>query len=207
MSVISNGVDFDEIDSVRIDDCNNKYTDDFSIIFAGRLFWAKGVLHLLRAMKMLSFDFKNLHLGIYGTGPQENRIRQFISDAGLKNVVFLKGRVPHKQLIAEIKRSDLLVLPSVYEAQPMIALEAMACKKPVVAFGVPFACEIIEDGYNGMLAKAFDPKDLADKIRTLLSDYKLRLKLGRNAYSSVKLEHNWDLQADKYLKVYESLAK
>jgi N,N'-diacetylbacillosaminyl-diphospho-undecaprenol alpha-1,3-N-acetylgalactosaminyltransferase len=89
----------------------------------------------------------------------------------------------------------------------MVALGAMACKKPVVAFNVPFAREIIGNGYNGMLAKAFDPKDLSNKIGTLLSDNKLRLKLGRNAYSFVKLRHNWDLQADQYLKVYERLAK
>lgn len=205
MSVISNGVDLDEIDSVRIDDDGSNDKDDFSIVFAGRLFWIKGVFHLLRAMETLSLDFKNLHLKIFGTGPQEHRIRQFISNRGLKDVVLFKGRVPHKQLIAEIKRSDLLVHPSLYEAQPMVALEAMACKKPVVAFDAPFAREIIKNGYNGMLAKAFDPKDFSDKIRSLLSDNKLRLKLGRNAYSCVKLRHNWDLQADQYLKVYESL--
>jgi glycosyltransferase involved in cell wall biosynthesis len=207
MSVICNGIDFDEIDSARIDDDGNNDKNNLSIVFAGRLFWLKGVFHLLRAMETLSLDFKNLRLKIFGTGPQEHRIRQFISDRGLKDVALLKGRVPHKQLIAEIKRSELLVLPSLYEAQPMVALEAMACKKPVVAFNAPFVHEIIKNGYNGILAKAFDPRDLSDKICMLLSDNKLRLKLARNAYSYVKLKHNWDLQADQHLKIYESLAK
>lgn len=207
MSVICNGVDFDEIDSVRIDDDENDDENNLSIVFAGRLFWLKGVFNLLRAMESLSLDFKNLHLKIFGIGPQERRIRQFISDRGLNDIVLLKGRVHHRQLIAEIKRSDLLVLPSFYEAQSMVALEAMACKKAVVAFNAPFVHEIIKDGYNGILANAFDPKDLSDKIHMLLSDSKLRLKLGQNAYSYVKLKHNWDLEADKCLEIYESLSK
>jgi glycosyltransferase involved in cell wall biosynthesis len=207
ISVICNGIDFDEIDSVRIDDYDNNHNNNISMVFAGRLFWTKGVFHLLRAMETLSLDLKNLRLKIFGTGPQEHKIRRFISDRGLKDVVLLKGRVPHKQLIAEIKRSDLLVLPSFHEAQPMVALEAMACKKPVVAFNTPFAHEIIRDGYNGLLAKAFDPRDLSDKIYMLLLDKKLSLKLARNAYSYVKLKHNWNFQADQHLKIYESLAE
>jgi len=155
-------------------------------------------------METLSLDFKNLRLKIFGTGPQEHRIRQFISDRGLKDIVLLKGHVPHKQLIAEMKRSDLLVLPSLYEAQPMVALEAMACKKPVVAFNAPFVHEIIKNGYNGILARAYDPKDLSDKILLLLSDKKLHRKLGGNAYDYVKREHNWDIQVNKYLDVYRS---
>jgi len=204
ISVICNGIDFDEIDSIRIEDADNNDKISLSIVFAGRLFWIKGVFHLLRAMETLSFDFKNLRLKIFGIGPQEHRIRQFISDRGLKDMVLLKGRVPHKQLITEIKRSDLLVLPSLYEAQPMVALEAMACKKPVVAFNAPFAHEIIKNGYNGILARAYDPKDLSDKILLLLSDEELRRKLGGNAYDYVKREHNWDIQINKYLDVYRN---
>ena len=207
ISVVRNGIDFDEIDSVRIDDNGNDDENNLSIVFAGRLFWLKGVFHLLRAMETLSLDFKDLRLKIFGTGPQEHRIRRLISNRGLNDIVLLKGRVPHKQLIAEMKRSDLLVLPSLYEAQPMVALEAMACKKPVVAFNAPFVHEIIKNGYNGILARAYDPKDLSDKILLLLSDKKLRRKLGGNAYDYVKREHNWDIQVEKYLEVYKKVTE
>jgi len=115
------------------------------------------------------------------------------------------GRIPHKDLIAEIKRSALVVVPSLYEAQPMIALEAMACKKPLVAFSYPFAREIIKNGHNGLLAQARDVKNLSEKIRSLLLDKKLRWKLGRNAYDYVRREHNWDIQINKYLKVYRKV--
>jgi len=205
VSVIYNGINFDEIDNVIIDEENNKDKSGLSIVFAGRLFWLKGIIYLLKAMEILVPDFGDLSLKIFGKGPQEDRIKRYISNEGLKDNVVFQGRVPHRDLIAEIKRSELVVVPSLYEAQPMIALEAMACRKPVVASNLPFAQEIIEDEHNGLLARAHDVKDFADKIRLLLSDKKLRWKLGRNAYDYVKREHNWDIQINEHLKVYTSV--
>ena len=205
VSVICNGINFDEIHGVEIRGENKNDENSLSIVFAGRLFWLKGTIHLLKALEILIPDFKDLSLKIFGRGPEEYGIKRFISNAGLKDNVLFQGHVPHRHLITEIKKSNLVVLPSLYEAQPMVALEAMACKKPVVAFDVPFAREIIEDGYNGLLARAFDVKDLSDKIRLLLSDKEIRLKLSQNAYDYVKREHNCDIQINRYLDVYRNV--
>jgi len=204
VSVICNGINFEEIDGVEIRDENKNDGNSLSIVFAARLFWLKGAIYALRALKLLTQDFRDLRMKVFGKGPEEYRIKKFISNAGLENNVLFQGFVPHRNLMAEIKKSDLVVVPSLYEAQPMVALEAMACKKPVVAFDVPFAREIIEDGHNGLLAQAYDVQDLSYKIRLLLSDKKLRLGLGQNAYKYVKREHNWDTQAEKYLEVYKN---
>jgi len=204
-SVIYNSLNFDEIEDVKIPyDARNEQSSP-SIIFAGRLFWLKGPMYLLKAFKMLKEDFKDITLKIFGKGPEENRMNRFISEAGLKNYVCFYGRVPHRNLIAEIKKSDVVVLPSVYEAQSMFALEAMACKKPLIALNIPSTREIIEDGRNGLLAKAFDVKDFAYKIGLVLSDKKLRFRLGQNAYKYVKREHNWETQIEKYLDVYRAV--
>jgi predicted AlkP superfamily pyrophosphatase or phosphodiesterase len=66
------------------------------------------------------------------------------------------------------------------------ALETMACKKPVVLFDLPFAREFMKDMYNGLMAKPMDVEDLSNKIGLLLSDRKLALKLGQNAFQYVK---------------------
>jgi glycosyltransferase involved in cell wall biosynthesis len=159
----------------------------------------------LEAFEILKRDFKDLDLEIFGKGPEEPRIRRFISNMGLEDSAHLQGHISHRSLIAEIKKSDIVVFPSLYEAQPMFALEAMACKKPLVAFDLPFAREIIANGHNGLLAKAHDAEDLANKIRTVLCDGKLRVKLGQNAYEYVKREHNWSTQVEKYLNIYENV--
>lgn len=204
-SVIYNSLNFDEIEDTKIPYDSRNEQSGPSIIFAGRLFWLKGPMYLLKAFKMLKEDFKDINLKIFGKGPEENRMNRFISEAGLKNYVHFYGRVPHKNLIAEIKKSDVAVLPSVYEAQSMFALEAMACKKPLITFNIPSTREIIEDGRNGFLAKAFDVKDFAYKIGLVLSDRKLRLKIGQNAYIYVKREHNWEIQIEKYLNIYKTV--
>ena len=205
VSVIYNGINFEEIDNIKIDYENMNSQNDHSIVFAGRLFWLKGITYLLKAFEILRRDFKDLSLKIFGEGPEEHRIRRLISDRALKDNVHLQGRIPHKNLIAEIKKSDVAVLPSLYEAQPMFALEVMACKKPLVAFDIRFAREILTNGHNGLLAKTCDVKDLSDKIRLILSDERLRFQLGQNAYKYVKREHNWDIQVKKYLDIYKNV--
>jgi len=206
VSVIYNGIDFDEIDNIKIDYENTDGQCDFSIIYAGRLFWMKGVMFVLKAFEILNRDFKSLELKIFGKGPLEREIRRFIFNAGLRDNVHLRGHIPHEDLLAEIKKTDVVVLPSLYESQPMIALESMACKKPLVVFDLPYAREFIVDEYGGVLAEAYNVKDLSEKIGLLLSDEKLRFKLGQNGYKYVKREHNWDVLVEKYLEVYQNVA-
>jgi glycosyltransferase involved in cell wall biosynthesis len=113
--------------------------------------------------------------------------------------------VPREKLIAEIAKAAVVVLPSLYEAQPMAVLEAMACKKAPIVFDFSFSREYVKHMYNGLLVKARDEIDLSNKMRLLLVDKKLRKKLGENAYNYINKHHNWDEIAKKYINVYESL--
>jgi glycosyltransferase involved in cell wall biosynthesis len=207
VSVIYNAINFDEIENIKINSDNRDCQSGFSIVFAARLTWLKGAMYLLKAFEIVRRDFKDLDLKIFGKGPEEHRIKRIISNSGLKDNVHFCGHVPHKDLMVEVKKSDVVVVPSLYEAQPMFALEAMACKKPLVAFDIPFAREIVANGHNGLLAEACNVKDLSGKIRLLLLDEKLRFELGQNAYEYVKREHNWDIQVKKYLEVYKDVTE
>jgi len=200
VSVIQNGVDFEEIERDTLLPSKQK---DFSIVFAGRLFPTKGVFYLLNAFKLLRRSFRNVHLSIFGKGPLKKKIMQFISKSDLGSCVSYLGYIPHKILLTKIKKSDIVVFPSLNEAQSMFMLETMACKKPIIAFDLPFAREIITHLGTGLLATERDINDLARKIEMLISDEKLRRRLGQDAYNYVKKNHNWDIQVEKYLKVYE----
>jgi glycosyltransferase involved in cell wall biosynthesis len=135
----------------------------------------------------------------------KGEIERFIASRQLKDKVHFGGFLPHRELIKEVKKADLVIFPSLYESQPMFVLEAMACKKPVVAFDLPYAREMILNGKNGLLAKANDQEDLCDKTASALCDKNLRMSLGQNGYDYVKRNHDWDVQAGKYFKVYEEL--
>ena len=203
VSVIQNGVDFNEIEEIESSPANTQ--EKISIIFAGRLFPSKGVISLLLAFKSLKSGFKNVHLNIFGKGPLEKRIAQFIKDNNLGDSVNMLGRVPHKRLLAEVKKSDIVVFPSIQEAQSMFMLEAMACGKPLIAFDFPFSREILTHMKTGMLAAPGDINDLLSKMELLVSDEKLRHRLGQAAYDHIKRNHNWKIQAEKYLRIYESV--
>jgi len=205
ISVIYNGIDFDEIKDFQYSKKNTN--EDFTIIYAGRLFWTKGVMWLLEAFKILSKNFRNVKLKIFGAGPLEKEIRKFICYAGLKDRVNICYRIPHNELIMELMKADIAVLPSLYEAQSMFVLEAMACKKPVILFDVPFAQELVSHMDSAILAKACDVKDLYKKIEMFLLDRKLRVKYGNSAYRYVRRYHNWDTLVDKYIQVYKSVLK
>jgi len=198
-SVICNGIDFDEIESVKNPQTASR--NSISILYAGRLFWMKGIMLLLEAFSRLK-DVENVNLNIFGRGPLRQKVERFILDHGLKDRVSCLGHISHRNLIGEIKNSDFVVLPGLYEAQPMILLEAMGCRKPVVAFDLPFARELVSNMNNGLLAKAGDIDDLSNKMRLLISDEGLRNKMGQSAYYHVRKKHNWDIQVDKYLEVY-----
>ena len=202
-SVIYNGIMFDRIGKVK----ENLLQNSGPIVFFGRLVWRKGILHLLKAFMTLKKDFPNLNLDIFGRGPLESKLKSVISKSDFANNIHFRGHVPRVELIRNVKRASIVALPSLYEVGPFIsALEAMACKKPIVCFDLPFTREFIKDMHNGVLCKAGDVKDLSDKISLLLSDENLRHKLGRNAYEYVKERHDWDSLVEKYIDIYERYA-
>jgi glycosyltransferase involved in cell wall biosynthesis len=197
-TVIPNGVDFNQFSSTA-----SSYKErNPSIIFYGRLLWAKGVQFLIEAVAELRKDFPNLQVRIFGDGPFKEKTNRLVSDFGLNKNISVRGYVPRATLFQEIEKASIVVLPSLHEAQPISFLEAMACRKPVVAFDFPFSREIIHDMHTGLLARPGDVQDLSGKIKVLLEDEELRSRIGKNAYEYVKREHNWNTLAEKYVELY-----
>ena len=163
-------------------------------------------MYLLKAINLLKKDFPEISLRIFGTGPLIGKIKKEISDLGLNHYVRLEGFPSFSTLITEVRKADVVVLPSLYETGgPITAFEAMACSKAPIVFDFPFSREFITDMQNGLQAKAKDAKDLSEKIRLLLNDKKLGRKLGKNARNYVFENHNWDKLVNRYIKIYESL--
>jgi glycosyltransferase involved in cell wall biosynthesis len=203
-TVIYNGIDFTDIGrDVKASDGKEDKEKKPTMIYAGRLFWMKGIPYVLKAFERVKKDVKEARLRIFGKGPMEKEVKRFRKQKHLQDDIFLGGFLPHRELMKEIRMADVVVFPSLYESQPMFALEAMACKKPLVAFSLPYAREIIKDGHNGLLAQAYDVEDLSSKIALALQDKELRFRLGEKGYEYVEENHNWDIQVNKYLQLYK----
>lgn len=201
VSVIYNGIDFENIDKmVGVPEAEAR------IVCHCRLYLVKGVLQLIKALSLVKEKIPTVRLDIYGEGPAENKIRHTISNLDLEGHVRLKGFVPRAELLRGISAASVVVLPSFAEVGPFIsALEAMAFKKAVITLDLPYAREFIHHMENGLLAMAGNSGDLAEKISLLLSDQELRHYLGQNASEYVKKHHNWDTLVQDYIRLYETL--
>jgi UDP-glucose:(heptosyl)LPS alpha-1,3-glucosyltransferase len=91
--------------------------------------------------------------------------------------------------------SDIFILPSAYEANALVVLEALAAGLPVIATRVGYAPEIIEDGTNGFLVEA-DPGEVALRLEELVASD--RAALAANARASA-VGHGWRPVAEKYV--------
>ena len=85
-----------------------------------------------------------------------------------------------------------------------VLLEAMACRKPIIASNVGGIPEVIKNGYNGLLFKSENVDDLADKIRLVLSDKKVATMLRNNAHSYVKEKLSEECYANNYINMIKN---
>lgn len=153
------------------------FADSYYILYFGRLSQEKGVNILLKAIK----EIKNVKLKIAGKGPQEEKLKEYIKKEKINNVEFL-GYLSGESLKEIIQDSIFTIMPSVcYETFGLSILESYIYGKPVIASDLGALKEIVLEGKTGLIFKNQDSNDLADKIKNMLSDKNLLLKMSKNA--------------------------
>lgn len=205
---IPNGVDpevFDKIDDVS-DGILKKYDlkKDNYLLFIGRLSSLKGVQYLIDAFKAIKKDYSNLKLVIVGSGDFEEYLKNL--SQGIAEIVFT-GYIDSLNVRTFLYRNCVsLVVPSLYEGLPTVVLEAMACKKAVIASGVGGIPLLIRHGQNGFLTKPGDSEGLEKYLRVLLENANLREKMGALGRRLVEGEFSVNRMVCNTLKVYDSLS-
>jgi glycosyltransferase involved in cell wall biosynthesis len=116
-------------------------------------------------------------LDIVGEGPELDRIKTITRE--MQNVRLL-GRLPHAEISELMSAAFGFVIPSRYEGNPKVVIEALAAGLPVIATRSQGLTEIVQDGQNGLLVDA-DVESIADAMRKLMDDPELWLKLSQGA--------------------------
>lgn len=150
----------------------------------GRLEEQKGMQYLIRGFALLRKKHR-ARLMIIGQGSLQNSLVKDIERFGLEQDVFLAGFKinPYKY----IARSDIFVLPSLWEGFPNALIEAMACRVPVVASDcLSGPSEILTPGINGILVSPGKPEELNEALIEMVENEKLRRSLAEAGYESVK---------------------
>lgn len=141
----------------------------------------KGVKILLEATKKLKKEIC-FNLIIVGTGKDEKMLR-LIAERERINAHFLGEREDVREILQVM---DTFVLSSLYEGLPVSILEAMACGIPVVATNVEGNKEVVLNGKTGFLVEPGDPYELAERIKEMLGDAKMRKDFGKAGFKRVK---------------------
>ncbi|HEX7479769.1 MAG TPA: glycosyltransferase family 4 protein [Polyangiales bacterium] len=158
------------------------------VICVGRLSEEKAHLGLLEAFQRARERGAAVELVLIGDGPERARIERRIAELGLQGAVALRGRLPEAETLTEVASSDILVLSSLMEGLPVVLMEAMALRVPVIAPCVAGVPELVEDNVHGLLFAPSAWSELADRLQTLAGDRGLRERLGAAGRAKVEAE-------------------
>jgi 2-deoxystreptamine N-acetyl-D-glucosaminyltransferase/2-deoxystreptamine glucosyltransferase len=158
--------------------------DPPEVLFVGRLSPEKGILELVQAAE-------GIPLLVAGDGPLRAQVPGAL------------GFVPHHELSPLYERVAVVAVPSHREGFGVVALEAMAHGRPVVASAVGGLLDIVVDGETGLLVPPGDVGALRGALERLLGDADLRRGLG-DAGRRRALEHfAWPAVTDATIAAYE----
>ena len=200
--VIPNGVPLDEIAAAPIAGSADvgMAADAPLVLLAGRLEPEKNVHTLVRAIRIVSRT-RPLQALICGDGSLRDSVRRLIDDEGLTDRVRLAGYVSN--LWSVMKRTDVLVSPSVFEGSPNVVLEGMACGCPLVVSDIPAHRELLDDR-TALFVSPVEPRQLADAMTAVLDDPGAAADRARGAQARVQ-RHSLQAVARQYADVYRDV--
>lgn len=165
--------------------CHNiNVNNKFNLLFVGRLTKQKNVELLINAIPILKTHIPNIILNIVGEGVLKEKLAEIVSLLNINDRVrffnFVDDPSPFFQ------KSDLFVLPSIFEGFGIVVLEAFNNCLPVLASDIEGPKELISDSINGFLFKSNDLDDLVYKIMYIYNNQYLLDNIKLNALNFVK---------------------
>ncbi len=168
------------------------------LVCVGRLCEQKGQLLLVEAVARLAAKGVRVELVLAGDGEMRGAIEALIQTHALGRQVSITGWISAERVRAEILAARGLVLPSFAEGLPVVIMEAMALKRPVLTTYVAGIPELVVAGASGWLFPAGDVAALADAIEDALARSADELtRMGEAAYARVMERHSIDTEAGK----------
>ncbi len=177
------------------------------LVCVGRLCEQKGQLILLEAALKLKLRKISFSLVLAGDGEMRPEIERQIDAMGLRNHVQVTGWISSAQVREEILKSRAMVLPSFGEGLPVVIMEAMALRRPVVSTYIAGIPELVQSGHNGFLCPAGDVDALAGQMeQCLTAPTSTLMQMGLFAQQAVLAQHNIDTEAGKLAALFSAFS-
>ena len=216
--VIPPGVDLERFQPIAKAEAKKKVgipCGDKNIMFAGRIEPLKGIDTLIQAMALIKERHpdvvENTCVAIIGGDPWSDnpdaemaRLQAMRQMLGIHDIILFLGAKDQDVLPNYYAAAEMVVMPSHYESFGMVALEAMAMGRPVIASEVGGLAFLIHDGINGYHVPTRDPQALAERIYELLTNDQCREEMGRLARKNAE-KFDWSIIAEHIIGVYRHL--
>lgn len=210
IEVVRNGTDLKYPENAaelidRVNAIHNLSGQKNVFIFVGRIALYKNLGLMADALKILKDQGEDFKTIIIGSGFDEQKFKDMVSERGLADRFIFTGAISDRTLLqGYYLRSDLFLFPSTFDTSSLVPVEAAAHKLPTLLIKGSYTAENITDGVNGFLAEE-TPESYASRIKDIISDEDLRVKVGEEAARSVY--RSWEMVAEevagKYRKAIE----
>jgi glycosyltransferase involved in cell wall biosynthesis len=203
--VIHNGIEVEKFSELN-ENTNYKIkikSENQSVIIGsvGRLHYQKGYEYLIEASKSVLDEYPNVKFILVGDGELRSSLESLTRKHSVyDSFTFMGNQTNVPELLAQM---DIFILPSLWEGLPLVLLEAMAAKKPIVATAVNGISEIIESEKEGILVQPKNHKAISAALLRLLKDVELRKRLAGNGYAKVLSEFSLNKMIVKTESVYK----
>jgi glycosyltransferase involved in cell wall biosynthesis len=181
-------------------------SEDIDIFIAVRLRRLKGIDVLIKAAAQVVERLPELKICIAGSGTEEDRLKDLVTQLKLKDNVSFLGYVFDERLInSYYDACKIVVVPSRWDIEPFAPLNAGVSGKPAIISDSSNSSVII-DGKTGFIFQSENVGELSDKMITLLTDDDLRHRMGKAANERVRA-YDWNTIAQRYVAIYREIVK
>jgi len=193
---VTNGVDIELIKGCQFSGTYKK--NNFTICYVGHVSWITGCNILVEAILKLYKKYSDIRLELIGdyNPKEENWLEEkFRLSPDLKNIIKIRGYLPHKEVLDLVTKSSVCVYPFPDERQyryiyPIKVLEYMAMGKAIVASKLKGVEQLLVDNRNALFFKPSSVTSLTKKLEKLYQNKDLRTNLGQNAAKDV-VNYEW----------------
>ncbi|MEX2160637.1 MAG: glycosyltransferase [Anaerolineales bacterium] len=188
------------------------------VLFVGRIEALKGIDTLIRAAHLIVSEGAReatLRVQVVGgdvdeelevMGTEMARLRSLARELGVQDRIEFLGSRRQRDLPGYYAAADVVVMPSYSESFGMVALEAMACARPVVASRVGGLAYLVQDGATGFHVQEGNAEELANRFADLLSDENLLEQIGAAARRAAE-DYSWERTANEIHALYGKLTQ
>ncbi|MEH1008504.1 glycosyltransferase family 4 protein [Winogradskyella sp. ECml5-4] len=201
IKVIYSGVDIHTFEQFKKTNYIKK--QNLKILSVGRQHWKKGYNYALEALKIVLDNNIKASYTIIGASDSEEIIYN-VYDLNIKDNVTLTSKMEYKEVLKEMQKADVLVLPSVSEGLANVVIEAMALGLPVISTNAVGMPELVIHNKTGLLYKNRNVNDLAEKIKDFsVMSVKEVESMAANALQKVIEQHNRKMFKQRFNDFYK----